>query len=70
MQHGEVAAVLQNSSFDVSSSLEENMQHEVARLSRENTELLARVESMDKVNKKLKRQLKLYSRKLNTGDGV
>ncbi|XP_076808064.1 unconventional myosin-Va-like [Clavelina lepadiformis] len=57
----------QHGPFDVP-SIEGNLQQELSRLSNENMELLARVESMDKLNRKLKRQLKLYSRKLNTID--
>uniref|UniRef100_H2ZQ85 Myosin motor domain-containing protein n=1 Tax=Ciona savignyi TaxID=51511 RepID=H2ZQ85_CIOSA len=49
-------------------SLEENVQQELSRLSSENYDLLTKVESLDKMNRKLKRQLKLYSRKLNTFD--
>lgn len=39
---------------------------ELTRLTSENFELEAQVESLEKQNKKLKRQLKLYSKKLNT----
>nr|CAB3264158.1 unconventional myosin-Va [Phallusia mammillata] len=60
----------QNGSFDMTSPFDGNVQQELTRMSSENLELLARIESMDKQNRKLKRQLKLYSRKLNIADGT
>ena len=54
----------QNAPSDVS-----DVQFELTRLSSENMELLSKMESMDKLNKKLKRQLKVYSRKFNMAEG-
>nr|XP_026693787.1 unconventional myosin-Va [Ciona intestinalis] len=59
------SASTQNGGYDV--TMEGNIQQELSRLSSENYNLLTKVESLDKMNKKLKRQLKLYSRKLNDG---
>lgn len=50
--------------------MEGNVQHEVVRLSNENMNLMSRNEILDKLNKKLKRQLKLYSKKLNMKEGL
>ena len=47
-----------------------DVQYELTRLSSENFELLGKVESLDKMNKKLKRQLKAYSKKLNAVEGT
>nr|XP_039265605.1 unconventional myosin-Va-like isoform X2 [Styela clava] len=47
-------------------SFDGNIQLELQRLSTENFELEAQVESLEKQNRKLKRQLKLYNKKLNT----
>lgn len=46
-------------------TIHDDIQMELTRLSSENLELEAQVESLEKQNKKLKRQLKLYSKKLN-----
>ena len=45
------------------------MQYELTRLTSENIELRGKVESLDKLNHKLKRQVKLYNKKFNTMEG-
>lgn len=52
--------------FQNGGTFEENLQMELARLSSENLEQQALLESLEKQNRKLKRQLKLYNKKLNT----
>ena len=46
----------------------DNYDNEVTRLATENTELIGKLESQEKMMKKLKRQLKIYNKKLNAPD--